>query len=58
LIRAANVSWDVGAMPVIVDAKDDQARAFYDHFGFRRFVDDPYRLFLPMSDAEQYARGD
>ena len=45
-------------MAVIVDAKDDQARAFYEHFGFRRFVDDPYCLFLPMSDAEQYAQED
>ena len=58
LIRAANASWNIGAMAVIVDAKDDQARAFYEHFGFRRFVDDPYRLSLPMSDAEQYAEGD
>ena len=56
LIRAADASRDIGAMAVIVDAKNDQARAFYEHFGFRRFVDDPHRLFLPMSDAEQYAQ--
>ena len=43
-------------MAVIVDAKDDPARGFYEHYGFRRFVDDPYRLFLPMADAERVAR--
>jgi GNAT superfamily N-acetyltransferase len=37
---------DIGWMFVIVDAKDDQARAFYERYGFQRLVDDEYRLFL------------
>ena len=56
LTRAVNASRGIGAMAVIVDAKDDPARGFYEHYGFRRFVDDPYRLFLPMADAERVAR--
>lgn len=42
----------IAAMAVVVDAKDDAARSFYERFGFRRFVDDEFRLFLPMSDIE------
>lgn len=56
LIRAAGVSQEIGAMAVIVDAKDDRARTFYERHGFRRFEDDPYRLFVPMADAEQHAQ--
>jgi ribosomal protein S18 acetylase RimI-like enzyme len=56
LTRAANASRGIGAMAVIVDAKDDPARGFYERYGFRRFADDPYRLFLPMADAERVAR--
>ncbi len=58
LIRASAASRDIGAMAVIVDAKDDRARGFYEHFGFRRFEDNPYRLFLPMSDAERHPADD
>jgi GNAT superfamily N-acetyltransferase len=56
LTRSARASLDIGAMAVIVDAKDDQARAFYEHHAFQRFTDNPYRLFLPMADAERVAR--
>jgi GNAT superfamily N-acetyltransferase len=56
LTRAANASRGIGAMAVIVDAKDDQARGFYERFGFQRFADDPSRLFIPMADAERVAR--
>jgi len=38
----------IGAMAVIVDAKDQQAEQFYQHFGFLSFQRTPRRLFLPM----------
>jgi hypothetical protein len=38
----------IGAMAVIVDAIDNQAKAFYQHFDFIPFADQPMRLFLPM----------
>jgi len=56
LTRAAHASRDIGSMAVIVDAKDNQARDFYEHYEFQRFTDDQYRLFLPMADAERVAR--
>ena len=31
-------------MALIVDAKDDSARSFYEHYDFRRLLDNPYRL--------------
>ncbi|HKG26378.1 MAG TPA: GNAT family N-acetyltransferase [Thermomicrobiales bacterium] len=47
LRRAFERSDEIGAVAVIVDAKDNAARAFYERFGFARFTDDEYRLFLP-----------
>jgi GNAT superfamily N-acetyltransferase len=55
LLRAAKVSQEVASMAVIVDAKDEAARAFYEHHGFRRFADDPYRLYLSIAEAERAA---
>ena len=36
-------------MVVVVDAKDDAARSFCEQYGFTRFVDHEYRLFLPLA---------
>lgn len=41
---------------VVVDAKGDRARTFYERFGFRRFADDEYRLFMMLSTARQLVR--
>jgi ribosomal protein S18 acetylase RimI-like enzyme len=48
LQRALEGSRSIAAMAVIVDAKDDTARAFYERYGFRRFTTDPHRLFIMM----------
>lgn len=53
LSRALRASDDVGSMAVVVDAKSDAARAFYERFGFRRFADDEHRLYIPMADLRQ-----
>ncbi len=42
---------DIGAYAIAVDAIDDTAAKFYEHFGFRRLPSDPRTLFLPMGDA-------
>jgi GNAT superfamily N-acetyltransferase len=39
---------EIGAMAVIVDALHDRARTFYERYGFQRFPDNEYQLFLPM----------
>lgn len=36
---------------LVVDAKDEPAMRFYEHMGFRRFVSQPKRLFLPIGEA-------
>lgn len=48
LRRARDASRTVASAAVIVDAKNEQARTFYEHYQFRRFPSDAYRLFLPM----------
>jgi len=49
LARSYHLSHQLGALAVVVDAKDEAARRFYEHFGFRRLVDEPNRLFLAMA---------
>ena len=53
LQRCLETGRHIGVMAVVVDAKDDAARAFYEHFGFRRFADDEYRLYLPITEIPQ-----
>lgn len=48
LRRCHSGSRQIGAIAVVVDAKDDRARAFYEAFEFQRFADHEYRLYLPM----------
>jgi ribosomal protein S18 acetylase RimI-like enzyme len=47
LRRAANS--EIAAFALIVDAKDDQAAAFYRHYEFIALGDSSLRLFLPLS---------
>ena len=53
LHRSLEISARVGALAVVVDAKDDAARGFYERYDFQRFVDHPYRLFLPVATISQ-----
>lgn len=39
----------IASYAVIVDAKDDSAKAFYKKYDFKQFHDYPNRLFLPMN---------
>jgi predicted GNAT family N-acyltransferase len=48
LKRSLLLSDELGAMSVLVDAKDDRARAFYEHYGILRLVEDEHRLLMPM----------
>jgi GNAT superfamily N-acetyltransferase len=43
---------EVASFAVIVDALDDEARAFYVHHSFLPLPDSPYRLVRRMSDIE------
>ena len=46
-LQAADIA---GIRAFAVHAKDDQARAFYEHFGFSPLPSDPYHLFRLLKD--------
>ena len=49
-LQAADIA---GIRALFVHAKDDEARAFYEHFNFRPSPTDPYHLFLLMKDIRR-----
>ncbi len=46
--RTTRYSDEVAAVGIVVDALDDSAVRFYEHFGFEAFHDDPRRLVLVL----------
>jgi GNAT superfamily N-acetyltransferase len=50
LLRAASAADTIGARAVLVHAKDDDAKGFYEHFNFEPSPSDPYQLMLIMKD--------
>jgi GNAT superfamily N-acetyltransferase len=50
LLRTAHAADTIGARALLVHAKDDSARAFYQHFTFEPSPSDPYHLLLIMKD--------
>ena len=44
---------EIATLAVVVEAKDDQARSFYEHYQFSRFPDYYHRLFLMMDTIEK-----
>lgn len=52
----ANLENPIASMAVVVDAKDDKARSFYEHYEFIQFPNSPYRLFLTMKTIEELFR--
>ena len=53
LRRAFESRRTVASIAVVVDAKSDQARDFYLHYGFHPFPDHSHRLFIMMETIEQ-----
>lgn len=49
--KAVEVSREVASAVIEVDALDEQARGFYENFGFRGLPDDKLHLYLPMAEA-------
>lgn len=46
---------EIASFALVVDAKDDAARTFYEHHGFVGLQDDPRHLFLPLARVAQSA---
>ncbi|MCX6434194.1 MAG: GNAT family N-acetyltransferase [Actinobacteria bacterium] len=57
LTRIAIATRTVAARFVVVDARDDRAATFYEHFGFRR-IPDSLRLVQKVSDIEALIPGE
>ena len=51
--RVVKVSDTIAVHAMVVDAKNDGARAFYERYGFMRFASVPRRLFLPVTTFER-----
>ncbi len=47
--RAITVAAEVGGVALAIDAKDANAVRWYERFGAMRLLDDPLKLFLPLS---------
>jgi GNAT superfamily N-acetyltransferase len=50
LLRIAAAADTIGARALLVHAKDDNAKGFYEHFNFEPSPSDPYHLLLIMKD--------
>jgi GNAT superfamily N-acetyltransferase len=44
---------DIAAFTLLVDAKNEQAVAFYQHHGFRTLLSQPKTLFLPLATTQK-----
>ena len=44
---------EFGVFAMVVDAKDEAAKRFYEHHGFMRLPDEALRLYLPITSALQ-----
>lgn len=53
--RSVSVADEVGVRAVVVHAMDDDARAFYERYGFERSPTNPYHLLLLIQDIEASA---
>lgn len=53
LLKAIEVSDNVGLYSVLVDAIDEQAKGFYLKFGFIPFEEKPMTLFIPIATIKQ-----
>ncbi len=46
--RCLHAKEKVAAYALIVDAKGEHAKSFYEHFGFTPCTDQPLTLYLPL----------
>jgi GNAT superfamily N-acetyltransferase len=54
LLRIMSAADAIGARAVLVHAIDDEARKFYEHFGFERSLVDEFELMLLMKDLRTH----
>lgn len=54
--RVLQAAETLAVYALVVDAKNDKARAFYEHYGFQRFPNMRSRLFIPLETLRQAAK--
>jgi GNAT superfamily N-acetyltransferase len=52
-VRCLQLADQIGIHAVTVDAIDEQAAKFYEHFGFTRFLNQNDKLFIPLDTIRQ-----
>ena len=57
LLRTAQAAEIAGIRALLVHAKDDEAKAWYERFDFEASPTDPYHLFLLMKDIKALLSG-
>lgn len=57
MTRVHSASQTIAVQALVVEARDNSAVAFYRKFGFGEFVDDRWRLFLPMATIRRLLAG-
>lgn len=53
LIRIVKAADIIGGRALLVHAKDENAKSFYEHFGFESSPIDPFHLFLLLKDIKK-----
>jgi GNAT superfamily N-acetyltransferase len=53
VLRVVGTSRSLAVFAIVVDARNEEAAAFYRDFGFAPFPSRPLRLFMPMSEAAE-----
>lgn len=53
--RTALIAEQAGLIGLFIDAKNDKARSFYEHFGFIPLPNQPLQLFLPIGTIRSLA---
>ncbi|MCL2146674.1 MAG: GNAT family N-acetyltransferase [Synergistaceae bacterium] len=53
LNKALVISKEIASFAIIVDAKDEKAKRFYQKYDFISLKDMPFRLYIPMKGLEQ-----
>lgn len=48
-----NLSKQIAIFAVIVEAKDENSRSFYEKYGFIRALEQPLKLYIPMGTIEK-----
>jgi GNAT superfamily N-acetyltransferase len=50
LDRTVAASQHIGIHAILIDAKHEEARKFYEHFGFHSLISNPLTLFSPLKE--------